>query len=157
MTATVTLTKQGETDLVLTRSFRAPRQLVFDAHTKPELLQRWLGVRNGWTFPVCEVDLRVGGKYRWVWRKEAKNLEMVSSGTFREIDQPARLVFTEKFDWHDGESLVTNAFDEEEGITTLTMVMSYQSREVRDQAGRSGMETGLEESYEKLDRMLEKP
>lgn len=156
MTATVNIVPQGETDVVLTRSFKAPRQLVYDAHTKPELLQRWLGVRNGWTFPICEVDLRVGGKYRWVWRKEAKNLEMVSSGVFREIEEPARLVFTEKFAWYEGESLVSNSFDEEDGITTLTMVMSYQSRAVRDQVAQSGMERGMEESYEKLDTLLER-
>ena len=156
MTATVSIVPRGETDLVLTRSFKAPRQLVFDAHTKPELLQRWLGVRGGWTFPICEVDLRVGGKYRWVWRKEAKNLEMVSSGVFREIDEPARLVFTEKFDWYDGESLVSYDFEQADGITTLTMAMAYSSREVRDQVAKSGMETGMEESYANLDTILER-
>jgi uncharacterized protein YndB with AHSA1/START domain len=156
MTATVNVIAQGECDLVLTRAFKAPRQLVYDAHTKPELLQRWLGVRNGWTLPVCEVDLRVGGKYRWVWRQETRNLEMTATGVFREIVEPARLVFTENFDWYEGESLVTNAFDEEDGITTLTMVMTYASREVRDQVAQSGMERGMEESYEKLDAILER-
>src|SRR5690606_25657991 len=84
----LTITAQGDRELVMTREFAAPAQLVFDAWTKPELLQRWLGIRAGWTMPICEVDLRVGGKYRWVWRKEAKGMELTVRGEYREIVEP---------------------------------------------------------------------
>jgi uncharacterized protein YndB with AHSA1/START domain len=84
----LTITAVGDLELVMTREFAAPAQLVFDAWTKPELLQRWLGIRAGWTMPICEIDLRVGGQYRWVWRKEAKGIEMTVRGEYRENVEP---------------------------------------------------------------------
>lgn len=145
---------QGDRAIVITRDFAAPRRLVFDAWTKPELLKRWLGVRGGWSFAVCTVDLRVGGEYRYVWRKGKH--EMGMGGVFREIDPPAKLVSTEKFDdpWYPGEMIGTVAFDEAHGKTTVTMTLQYASTEARDGVLASPMHTGVREGFEVLDGLL---
>ena len=147
----------GDKILIVTRSFRAPRQLVYDAYTRPELLQRWLGVRNGWTFDVCEVDLRVGGKYRWVWRN-AKGKELALSGVYQQITAPERIVCTEKFDqpWYPGEALNTIDFLEHNAETVLSITMEFETKEARDGAAQSGMERGMEESFLVLDAILAK-
>jgi uncharacterized protein YndB with AHSA1/START domain len=139
----------------MTRVFDAPRSLVFDAWTKPELLKRWLGVRGGWTFAVCEVDLRVGGSYRFVWRGPG-GIEMGMGGVYREIVRPERLVATEKFDepWYEGEALDTMVFIERDGKTTATTTVRYASREVRDAVLKSPMDSGVAESYDKLAEVL---
>src|SRR4030081_468454 len=93
----LTITAAAEREIVMTRVFRAPRELVFDAHTKPELVKRWLLGPDGWSMPVCEIDLRVGGSFRYVWRHGNGN-EMGMRGVYREIVVPERLVATEKFD-----------------------------------------------------------
>ena len=149
---------RGELEVVMTRVFDAPRTLVFEAYTKPELLKRWLGVFGGWTMPVCEIDLRVGGAYRWVWRN-ADGREMGVRGTYREIVAPERLVNTEKFDepWYPGESVNTAVFVEQGGKTTLTVTLRYESREARDGVLRSPMEGGVAESYDKLAELLASP
>src|SRR5882672_7435090 len=92
------ITLPSDREIAMTRVFEAPRRLVFDAHTKPELIKRWLGVRAGWSMPVCEVDLRVGGKYRYVWTKNDGTYEMGMGGVFREVAAPERVVSSEKFD-----------------------------------------------------------
>ena len=150
------ITAHGDREVVMTRAFRAPRQLVFDAHTKPELLQRWLGVRNGWTMSECDVDLKVGGAYRWVWRNEARGLQMTMRGVYREIAAPERLVNTEKFDdpWYPGEGLTASVLTEHDGITTLTATTRYETIEARDAVLRSPMESGVAESYDKLAALL---
>src|SRR2546430_10512054 len=105
--AALKLTTAGERELVMTRVFDAPCQLVFDAHTKPELVKRWLLGPPGWSMPVCEIDLRVGGKYRFVWRHDRNGTEMGMGGVYREIKAPERIVSTEKFDeaWDPGEGV----------------------------------------------------
>jgi uncharacterized protein YndB with AHSA1/START domain len=140
----------------MTREFAAPAQLVFDAWTKPELLQRWLGVRAGWTMPVCEVDLRVGGKYRWVWRKDSKGIEMTVRGVYQEIVAPERIVCTESFDdpWYPGEALDTYTFEENDGKTISKITMRFESKEGRDGVLASPMDQGVEESYVVLDGLL---
>ena len=145
----------SEREIAMTREFDAPRTLVFDAWTKPELLQRWLGVRGGWTFPVCEVDLRVGGAYRFVWRGPT-GAEMGMGGVYREIVRPERLVATEKFDdpWYEGEALDTTTFVEQGGKTTAKTTVRYASREIRDAVLQSPMERGVAESYDKLAELL---
>jgi uncharacterized protein YndB with AHSA1/START domain len=145
----------SEREIAMTREFDAPRTLVFDAWTKPELLQRWLGVRGGWTFPVCEVDLRVGGAYRFVWRGPT-GAEMGMGGVYREIVRPERIVATEKFDdpWYEGEALDTTTFVEQGGKTTATTTVRYASREIRDAVLQSPMERGVAESYDKLAELL---
>lgn len=153
---TLTITAVGDLELVMTREFAAPAHLVFDAWTKPELLKQWLGIRAGWTMPICEVDLRVGGKYRWVWRKEAKGMEMTVSGVYREIVAPTLIVCTEKFDdpWYPGEALDTYTFEEEDGKTIAKIVMRFETKEGRDGVLASPMDQGVEESYVVLDGLL---
>src|SRR6188768_2816055 len=113
----LTLIAKGDDEIVVTRTFNAPRQMVFDAHTKPELLRRWFGVRNGWTFVVCDVDLRVGGSYCYRWRHEAKGMDLQFRGVYREITEPDGFVCTEIFEepFHAGEAVNTYSFVEENG------------------------------------------
>src|SRR2546422_5818968 len=114
-TGKLKVTAQSEREIVMTRDFDAPRRLVFYALTKPELLKRWLGVFGGWELAVCEVDLKVGGTYRYVWRRSSDGSEMGVRGVYREIVPPERLVCTELFDeaWYPGESLITTTLAEQ--------------------------------------------
>src|SRR5439155_15387296 len=127
---------------------------VYDAFTKPELVKRWLGVFGGWTLPVCEMDVRVGGKYRWVWRKVGA--EMGMGGVYREIVPNERIVSTEKFDdpWYEGEALGTVTFVEGGGKTTLTQIVRYESKKIRDAVLSGPMASGVEKSYAKLAEIL---
>ncbi|HXI97321.1 MAG TPA: SRPBCC family protein [Gemmatimonadaceae bacterium] len=145
----------SDRELAMTRVFDAPRSMVFDAWTKPELLKRWLGVFGGWTFAVCEVDLRVGGKYRFVWRGKDGN-EMGMGGLYREIVRPERIVCTEKFDdpWYEGDAIDTTTFVERAGKTTMTTTVLYASKEIRDAVLKSPMESGVAKSYDKLAEVL---
>lgn len=154
-TSTLKVEPRGDHEIVMTRDFDAPRNLLFDAWTKPELLKRWLGVRGGWTFAVCEVDLKVGGTYRFVWRGP-DGTEMGMGGVYREIVPPERIVSTELFDdpWYPGESVNTLDFIEHGGRTTLVSTMRYESREARDGVLASPMESGVAESYDKLADLL---
>jgi uncharacterized protein YndB with AHSA1/START domain len=150
------ITTTGDRELLMTRVFDAPRTLVFDAHTKPELVKRWLLGPPGWSMPVCEMDVRVGGKYRWVWRQDRDGTTMGMGGVYREIAAPERLVATEKFDeaWYPGEALNTLVLVEKGGRTTLTQTMRYESREARDAVLKSGMEKGVTASYDRLAELL---
>jgi uncharacterized protein YndB with AHSA1/START domain len=145
---------RGEREIVMTRTFDAPRKLVFEAFSKPEYLRRWLLGPDGWTMPVCDVDFKVGGKYRYVWHKG--DTDMGSGGVFREIVAPERIVNTERFDdpWYEGESVVTTTFVEKGGKTTVEMVMAFDSKETRDAVLKSGMESGVAVSYDRLDDIL---
>ena len=145
----------SDRELAMTRLFDAPRSMVFDAWTKPELLRRWLGVFGSWTFAVCEVDLRVGGKYRFVWRGKDGN-EMAMGGVYREIVRPERIVCTEKFDdpWYEGDAIDTTTFVERGGKTTMTTTVLYESKEIRDAVLKSPMESGVAKSYDKLAEVL---
>ena len=149
------ITTPSDRELAMIRSFDAPRGLVWDAWTKPELLKQWLGVRGGWTFALCEVDLKVGGKYRYVWRGPS-GAEMGMGGVFREVAKPERLVATEKFDesWYEGDAVDTTTFVERGGKTTVTTTVRYASKAVRDAVLKSPMESGVAESYNKLDEVL---
>ena len=150
------LTTAGDRELVMTRVFDAPRRLVWDAHTKPELVRQWLLGPPGWTMPVCEMDVRVGGKYRWVWRKDSDGSQMGMGGVYHGVVEPERLVATERFDeaWYPGEALNTLVLVETGGRTTLTQTMRYESREARDAVLKSGMESGVIASYDRLDAVL---
>ncbi|HMJ57513.1 MAG TPA: SRPBCC family protein [Gemmatimonadales bacterium] len=156
MKRALTITKSGDRDLVMTREFDAPRKLVYDAHTKPDLVRRWLLGPPGWTMPVCDMDVRVGGTYRWVWRKETDGSEMGMGGVYREVKAPERLVTTERFDeaWYPGESLNTLVLIEQGGRTTLTQTMRYESPAAREAVIKSGMEKGVEASYDRLADVL---
>ena len=111
------LTTRGDREIVITRAFDAPRKLVFDAHIKPELVKQWLLGPDGWSMPVCEIDLKVGGKYRYVWRRDKDGTEMGMGGVYREIVAPERMVATEKFDqsWYPGEAVGTFVLIEQGG------------------------------------------
>jgi len=157
-TGTLQVTTPSEREIAMTRVFDAPRTLVFDAWTKPELLQRWLGVRNGWSLAVCEIDLKVGGAYRFVWRGP-DGAEMGMGGVYREIVPPERLVSTERFDdpWYPGEALDTMVLVEEDGKTTVTVTVLYESQEARDGVLKSDMTRGIAESYDMLAELLASP
>jgi uncharacterized protein YndB with AHSA1/START domain len=153
--AALKVTTPTDREVVVTRVFDAPRGMLFDAHTKPDLVQRWLLGPPGWTMPVCEIDLRVGGKYRYVWQN-AGGQRMGVSGTFKEIVRPSRLVITQLFDqdWTGGETLVVTELVEQGGKTTLTTTVRYASREARDGALKTGMAKGMEAGYERLEDLL---
>jgi uncharacterized protein YndB with AHSA1/START domain len=142
-------------EIQVTRDFNAPRQMVFDAFTKPELVRRWLLGPPGWTMPICEIDLKVGGAYRYVWHKDGEK-DMGMGGIFRDIVAPERLVATEKFDesWYPGEALDTTVFVEQAGVTTITITILYESKEARDTARRSDVERGMAASYNRLEELL---
>ena len=145
----------SDIEILIVRDFHAPRQLVFDAFTKPELVRQRLLGPPGWTMPVCEIQLRVGGAYRYVWRKAGVK-DMGMGGTFREIIVPERLVATERFDdaWYPGEALDTTVLEEEGDITRVTINVLYESKEACDTARRSGMEHGMAAGYNRLEEML---
>jgi len=146
----------SDREIRVTRDFDARRRLVFDAFTKPELVRRWLLGPPGWTMPLCEIDLRVGGAYRYVWRSEQDGSQMALGGIFREITPVERLVATERFDdaWYPGEALDTTVFVEIGAITRTTITILYESQEARDTARRSGMEYGMAAGYERLEKLL---
>jgi len=152
----LTITTPSDRELRMTRVFDAPRHLVFDACTKPELLKRWLLGPDGWDLPICEFDLKVGGKIRYVWRKRDSGLEMGMGGVILELDPPGRLVATEKFDegWYQGEAVGTILLVEKDGKTSLTQTMRYESREARDAVLKSPMEEGVGVSYDRLAEVL---
>ena len=153
---TFTIRAQGDREIVVTRVFEAPRGLVFDAYTKPELVRRWLLGPDGWSMPVCEIDLRAGGKYRYVWRQDSDGKEMGMGGVYREVVRPERFVATEKFDeaWYPGEAVDTIVLTEQAGKTTLTQTILYDSRETRDAVLKSPMQKGMAMSYDRLERFL---
>jgi uncharacterized protein YndB with AHSA1/START domain len=153
---TLEITTPNERDIVMTRAFAAPQKLVFDAFTTPALLKRWLLGPDGWSLAVCEIDLRVGGKYRYVWHRERDGVDMGMGGVYREVAAPERLVATERFDeaWYPGEALGTMVFTEHGGRTTLKQTMTYESREARDAALKTGMEDGVRASYDRLEKLL---
>jgi len=146
---------RGEREIVMTRVFDAPRQLVFEAFTKPELLKRWLTGPPGWTLAVCEVDLRVGGAARYVWHGP-NGVQMGMRSVLREIVSPERLVGTEKFDepWYPGEAIGTVVLIEREGKTTLTQTLLYESGEARDLVLKTPMDKGVAASYDQLAQLL---
>ncbi len=153
---TLKLTTPSDREIAMTCVFDAPRQLVFDAHTKPDLVWQWLLGPPGWSMPVCEMDVRVGGTYRWVWRHDTNGTEMGMGGVYREIAAPERLVTTERFDeaWYPGEALNTLVLVEQGGRTTLTQTMRYESRDARDAVIKSNMEKGVAASYDRLADLL---
>jgi uncharacterized protein YndB with AHSA1/START domain len=142
----------SDREVLLTRVFDAPRELVFDALTNPEHLRHWFGPR-GWTLAVCEVDLRVGGAWRYVLHG-ANGRSMGMHGVFREIVRPERLVSTECFDGFSPESVNTTTLTEENGKTTLTARVLCESKEIRDAVLGSGMERGAAETYDRLSEHL---
>ncbi len=156
----VTLPSDREVRVV--RSFNAPRELVWDAHTKPELVQKWMLGPPGWSMPICEMDVRVGGKYRWRWKNDEDGKEFGFFGTFTVVKAPAKIAHQEHYDPGDvggpmstEPALVDNELHEEGGVTTLVVTMVFPSKEARDGAVGSGMARGMELGYARLDRVFE--
>ena len=150
----VNVTLPSDREVMMTRLFDAPRSIVFDCYTKPELLKRWM-FPEGWQLVVCDNDLKIGGPFRWAWRKmDGRDMEV--SGVYREIVRPERIVRTELFepDWTGGETLGTLLLAEHDGTTVLTMSVLYASRDARDTALEFGMKDGAAASYRRLDSLL---
>ena len=145
----------SDREIVMTRVFDAPRTLVWEALTTPALLKRWLLGPPGWTMTTCEMDLRVGGAYRYQWRKDDGTV-MGMGGVLREVVAPERLTATERFDqsWYPGEGLVSQVLTEADGKTTITMTLRYESKEARDMVVKSGASTGMEMGYARLAELL---
>jgi uncharacterized protein YndB with AHSA1/START domain len=150
------LEPRGDREIVATRTFNAPRDLVFEAFTKPELVQRWMLGSDGWSMPVCTIDFRVGGKGRYEWKSPDGQHGMALSSEFVEIVPPERIVHRESFDGTPTpvEATITSTFVETAGHTTLTMVIRYATAETRDFMLKSGMEQGMALSYRRLEAML---
>ena len=155
MTKTLTVATPSDREVTLIRVLNAPRVLVFDALTKPALVQRWMLGNMGATMPVCEIDLRVGGAYRFVWRNPDGS-EFAMNGLYREIVRPDRIVNTQRFEspWLPGESVLTTTLVESGGKTTFTSTTLYDSIETRDKVLKSGMEAGASASYDRLEALL---
>jgi uncharacterized protein YndB with AHSA1/START domain len=152
---TFKVTTPSDREIVLTRLFDAPRHLVFEAMTRPEHIKRWWGnLGDGYSVPVCEVDLRPGGAWRFVNRHPKGDAEFY--GVYREITPPERVVFTEIFaPFPDAESVVTAVYTEENGKTRLTATCLYPSLEVRDMVLQTGMEKGAAASYNRLEEVAQ--
>ncbi len=152
---TLRIETPSDLELRILRDFNAPRRLVFEAWTKPDLVKRWLAGPAGWTMTLCRIDLKVGGEYRYQWRHE-DGREMGLGGVYLEVEAPVKTVATEAFDeaWYAGEAVVSTVLTEAAGRTTCTMTVRYASKEARDMAAKSGMEKGMEASYERLDDLL---
>ena len=150
---TFKVTTPSDTEIHFTRLFDAPRRLVFEAMSRPEHIKRWWGnLGDGYSVPVCEVDLRVGGKWRFVNRHPQGEAEFY--GEYREIDPPGRIVFTEIYaPFPDSPSLVTATLDDENGKTRFVVTSKYPSKIVRDMVLQSGMEKGAAKSYDRLDEV----
>jgi uncharacterized protein YndB with AHSA1/START domain len=155
------VTLPSDREVKVTRSFKAPRALVYRAYTEPELIRRWMLGPPGWSMPVCEMDVRVGGRFQWRWRSDDGANEFGFTGTYRELQPPSRIVHTEGYDpgtvggdYPGEDAIVTVTFSEDSGVTTVTTLIDFGSKEARDGAVATGMTDGMEQSYQLLDRLL---
>jgi|SRR5271155_5853200 len=148
-----TVTTPSDREIVVTREFNAPRKLVFDAWTNPKYVPHWMLGPDGWTMPVCEIDLRPGGSWHFVWRHTNGN-EMEMRGTYREVLPPERLVSTESWGPQWPETLNTLLLTETAGKTTAIISLLYPSKEARDAALATGMKQGMALSYDRLENYL---
>lgn len=152
---TFEFTTPTPTSIRIVRTFDAPVDLVWRAHTEPELVKQWMTGPPDHSLPVCEIDFRVGGKARYVWKNP--EFEMGMTAEFKEIVENERIVHTEFFeDWPEGTSTVTATFVETNGQTTITVDIEYPSQEIRDTAMQPGFQEGYSASYDTLDKLLPK-
>ncbi len=154
-TGTLKIATPTDREIVFTRVFDAPRKLVFEAMTRPELLKRWLFGPPGWSLEICDIDLKVGGAYRYVWRGPDGTV-MGMGGVHREIVPPERIVCTQLFDedWTGGEAVGTLVLVEHNGKTTMTNTVLYSSQEARDAVLKTPMEHGMAVGYDRLAEVL---
>ena len=154
---TLEVTTPSDREIVLFRLLAAPRGVVFDVMTRPELLRRWIGAPTGWWMDRCEIDLRVGGLFRFSWR--AGDGEMVTlRGEYREVVPGIRTVNTEAYEpvWYPGAAVVTTELADAAGGTALPGRLAYESREARDEVLHSGIEKGTAASWARLERLARK-
>ena len=151
----------SDTEVLVKRSFDAPVELVWRAYVEPDLMRRWCGSTPGWSMPVCEMDMRVGGQYRWLWRSDEEGQEFGFTGDVMEFVPHSRIVHTQVFDPGNmgismgGEpSIVTVIFEEADGITNVATTIRYASNADRDEALSTGMTEGMEMNYKVLDEVL---
>jgi uncharacterized protein YndB with AHSA1/START domain len=162
MPAQAEVTLPSDREVRVVRSFNAPRELVWDAHTKPELVQKWMLGPPGWDMPVCEMDVRVGGKYKWQWKSKEDGKQFGFFGTFSEVNAPTKLVHDEYYDPGDiggsmptgDPAIVSLELGETGGVTTLVCTIKFASKEARDGAVSTGMTGGMEQGYARLDDMF---
>jgi uncharacterized protein YndB with AHSA1/START domain len=147
------ITLPSEREIVLVRALKAPRALVFETWTRPEHVRAWYACSE-LTMPVCEIDFRVGGRWRWVQREPGSGAEHALSGEYREIVRPERLVYSARYEPVPGsDHLVTVTFDERNGVTTLTQRFEHASQKARDAHLESGMDRGAEEAFARMERL----
>jgi uncharacterized protein YndB with AHSA1/START domain len=153
-TGSTSYTTPSDREVLVTRVVNAPRRLVFAAWTDPRHLQRWLTGPEGWTMPICEIDLRPGGRWRYVYRK-ASGKEMTLTGSVLEVVPPERFVTTESWgpEWPD--TVNTLVLTESEGRTTIALTITYVSKEARDAALDTGAMDGMNRAFELLDELLD--
>ncbi len=165
-TSSLSVSTPSDREIVMTRSFRAPRRLVWDALTKPELVQRWMFVPPGWSWSECRMDVRVGGKFRWSWNGVEGQLALTISGEHKEVVPPNRIVHTELMEMGPGAGhecggsgepwtlLATIDLSEHADETLLKMTLLFPNQPARDAALKSGMEQGVAAGYDQLDLLL---
>jgi uncharacterized protein YndB with AHSA1/START domain len=169
MTAGLKVTTPTDVQIVMTRSFAAPRSRVWRAMTTPDLVRRWMFTPPGWSWATCEMDVRVGGAYCWAWNGPDGRIALTIRGTHTEVVAPARLVHTERMEMGPGagacggddccdaepwELTATLDLKESGGRTDFTMTLRFPSKAARDAALASGMEQGVSAGYDALDRLL---
>lgn len=151
----------SDTEVLVKRSFDAPVNLVWRAYVEPDLMRRWCGGPPGWSMPVCEMEMRVGGKYRWRWRSDENGQEFGFTGEVLEITPHVKIVHTQIFDpgnlgvsMGSEQSVITVTFREDHGVTHVVTSIQYASKADRDAAFSTGMTDGMEVSYQRLDGVL---
>lgn len=152
---TLQVSLPSDTEILMTRVFDAPRRLVFEALTRADLLRRWFGGPPGWRLDICEIDPRVGGKYRYVW-VSGNGEVMGMGGTILEIDPPERMVANETFDqaWYEGQGISAIVLTEDDGKTTLRLTVRYDSKAIRDHVLTFPATSGVEMGYDRLAEWL---
>ncbi|MER5264628.1 SRPBCC family protein [Actinosynnema sp. NPDC002837] len=146
---TVSWTTPSAVEVAMTRTFDAPQKLVFEAFTKPEHVVHWMLGPEGWTMPVCEIDLRPGGRWHMVWQR-ADGSEMAMTGEYREVTPWSKTVQTESWGPEWPSTVNTTRFIADGDRTTVVQTMEFPSRADRDRALETGMKDGAETSYERL-------
>jgi uncharacterized protein YndB with AHSA1/START domain len=154
MPSSVVVTTPSDLEIRVSRNFDAPCDLVFAYHTKCKYVQQWLLGPPGWSMPECDIDLRVGGRYRYVWRNHDNGKEFGVSGEFREIAVPERMVTVESMDGVPGHARITTVFEKDGSGTAFAITIQFESKEYRDGALESGMTDGMSMSYDRLEETV---
>jgi uncharacterized protein YndB with AHSA1/START domain len=163
----VEVTLPSPREIRVVSEYDAPRELIWDCHTKPELVQRWALGPAGWSMPVCRIDSRVGGRYRYVWRNDETGAQFGAAGETLELEAPRLIRHTEVMDGLDGQPMLdepvidpayasvnTMILEEKGGRTILTLTMEFPSEEIRDMVAKTGMTDGMALSYDRIDDII---